>query len=31
MFGPGTASLLNESLKKRQLSTSEESEKSEEV
>lgn len=31
MFGPGTKSLLSEGLKKRQLSTSEESEKSEEV
>ncbi|KAM4591850.1 WASH complex subunit 2A isoform 2-T2 [Odontesthes bonariensis] len=30
MFGPGTKSLLSEGLKKRQLSTSEESEKSEE-
>ncbi|KAM9847428.1 WASH complex subunit 2A [Aulostomus maculatus] len=30
MFGPGTKSLLTEGLKKRQLSTSEESEKSEE-
>ncbi|XP_063731284.1 WASH complex subunit 2C isoform X2 [Eleginops maclovinus] len=30
MFGPGTQSLLSEGLKKRQLSTSEESEKSEE-
>lgn len=31
MFGPGTKSLLSEGLKKRRLSTSEESEKSEEV
>lgn len=31
IFGPGTKSLLSEGLKKRQLSTSEESEKSEEV
>ncbi len=31
MFGPGTKSLLSEGLKKRQPSTSEESEKSEEV
>lgn len=31
MFGPGTKSLLSEGLKKRHLSTSEESEKSEEV
>lgn len=31
MFGPGTKNLLAEGLKKRQPSTSEESEKSEEV
>lgn len=31
MFGPGTSSLLSEGLKKHHLSTSEESEKSEEV
>ncbi len=31
MFGPGTKNLLSEGLKKRQPSTSEESEKSEEV
>lgn len=31
MFGPGTKTLLSEGLKKRQPSTSEESEKSEEV
>lgn len=31
MFGPGTKSLLSEGLKKRQPSTIEESEKSEEV
>lgn len=31
MFGPGTKSLLREGLQKRRLSTSEESEKSEEV
>lgn len=31
MFGPGTKSLLSEGLKKRQPSTSEESEKAEEV
>lgn len=31
LFGPGTKSLLNEGLKKRQPSTSEESNKSEEV
>lgn len=31
VFGPGTKSLLSEGLKKRQPSTSEESEKSEEV
>lgn len=31
MFGPGTKSLLSKGLKKRRPSTSEESEKSEEV
>lgn len=31
MFGPGTKSLLSEGLRKRHPSTSEESEKSEEV
>lgn len=31
MFGPATKSLLNEGLKKRQMSTNEDSEKNEEV